>query len=132
MLVHLGDMLRHAYANQYAVGAFDLVSLDFLQAILAGAERQNAPVILSLAESHYAYFDPELLMPAVRLGGRARQGPGGHPPGPRQLPGGGRPWHPPGLQRGHGGRLHPAPGGEHRPHPGGGGDGPCLRRPRGG
>jgi fructose-bisphosphate aldolase, class II len=67
MLVHLGDMLRHAYSNGYAVGAFDLVSLDFLQAILAGAERQRAPVILSLAESHYAYFDPELLMPAVRL-----------------------------------------------------------------
>jgi fructose-bisphosphate aldolase class II len=60
-------MLRHAHGNGYAVGAFDLVSLDFLQAILAGAERQHAPVILSLAESHYAYFDPELLMPAVRL-----------------------------------------------------------------
>ncbi len=66
MLVHLGDMLRHAHGNGYAVGAFDLVSLDFLQAILAGAERQRAPVILSLAESHYSYFDPELLMPAVR------------------------------------------------------------------
>jgi fructose-bisphosphate aldolase class II len=59
-------MLRHAHAESYAVGAFDLVSLDFLEAILAGAERQRAPVILSLAESHYAYFDPELVMPAVR------------------------------------------------------------------
>jgi fructose-bisphosphate aldolase class II len=67
MLVDLGDMLRHAHANGYAVGAFDLINLDFLQAILAGAERQRAPVILSLAESHYAYFDPELLMPAVRV-----------------------------------------------------------------
>jgi fructose-bisphosphate aldolase class II len=66
MLVDMGDMLRHAHTNGYAVGAFDLVSLDFLEAILAGAERREAPVILSLAESHYAYFDPELLMPAVR------------------------------------------------------------------
>jgi fructose-bisphosphate aldolase class II len=66
MLVDMGDMLRHARANGYAVGAFDLVSLDFLEAILAGAENQRAPVILSLAESHYLYFDPELLMPAVR------------------------------------------------------------------
>ena len=66
MLVDMRDMLHHAHANGYAVGAFDLVSLDFLQAILSGAERQRAPVILSLAESHYAYFDPELLMPAVR------------------------------------------------------------------
>lgn len=66
MLVDMGDMLRHAHANGYAIGAFDLVSLDFLQAIIAGAESQSAPVILSLAESHYAYFDPELIMPAVR------------------------------------------------------------------
>jgi fructose-bisphosphate aldolase class II len=66
MLVNMGDMLRHAHAEGYAVGAFDLVSLDFLDAILSSAERQRAPVILSLAESHYAYFDPELLMPAVR------------------------------------------------------------------
>lgn len=67
MLVDMGDMLRHAYAKGFAVGAFDLVSLDFLQAIIAGAEAQQAPVILSLAESHYGYFDPELIMPAVRL-----------------------------------------------------------------
>jgi len=67
MLVDMGDMLRHAYAKGFAVGAFDLVSLDFLQAIIAGAEAQRAPVILSLAESHYGYFDPELMMPAVRL-----------------------------------------------------------------
>jgi len=67
MLVDMGDMLRHAHANGYAVGAFDLASLDFLQAVIAAAEARSAPVILSLAESHYAYFDPELLMPAVRV-----------------------------------------------------------------
>lgn len=67
MLVDMGDMLRHAHANGYAVGAFNLVSPDFLRAIVASAENQRSPVILSLAESHYAYFDPELLMPAVRV-----------------------------------------------------------------
>ena len=66
MLVDIGDLLRHARAQGFAVGAFDLVSLDFLQAILAGAERQRAPVILSLAESHFDFFNPQLLMPAVR------------------------------------------------------------------
>ena len=64
-LVDMKDMLRHAYDHGYAVGAFDLVSLDFLEAILAAAERARAPVILSLAESHFEYFDFELLMPAV-------------------------------------------------------------------
>ena len=30
-LVHTEDMLNHAYRNGYAVGAFDLVTLDFLE-----------------------------------------------------------------------------------------------------
>ena len=64
-LVDMKDMLQHAYHHGYAVGAFDLVSLDFLEGILAAAERARAPVILSLAESHYEYFDFELMMPAV-------------------------------------------------------------------
>ena len=64
-LVDMKDMLQHAYRHGYAVGAFDLVSLDFLEGIMAAAERVRAPVILSLAESHFEYFDFELVMPAV-------------------------------------------------------------------
>ncbi len=69
-LVHMRDMLNHAYRNGYAVGAFDLVSLDFIEAIIAGAETCQAPVILSLAESHFEYFDFELVMPAVEAAAR--------------------------------------------------------------
>ena len=43
-LVNLRDMLEHAYRHHYAVGGFDLVSLDFLEAIFVAAERQQAPV----------------------------------------------------------------------------------------
>lgn len=64
-MVDMKDMLQHAYENGYAVGAFDLVSLDFLDGIMVAAERCNAPVILSLAESHFDYFDFERLMTAV-------------------------------------------------------------------
>jgi fructose-bisphosphate aldolase class II len=64
-LVDMKDMLHHAYDNGYAVGAFDLVSLDFLEGIMSAAERCRAPLILSLAESHFDYFDFELIMPAV-------------------------------------------------------------------
>jgi fructose-bisphosphate aldolase class II len=64
-LVDMKDMLQHAYNHNYAVGAFDLVSLDFLQGIMIAAQRVQAPVILSLAESHFEYFDFELVMPAV-------------------------------------------------------------------
>lgn len=64
-LVNMRDMLQHAHREGYAIGAFDLVSLDFLQAILSAAEHCEAPVILSLAESHFDYFDFPTIMPAV-------------------------------------------------------------------
>ena len=64
-LINMRDMLAHAYENKYAVGAFDLVSLDFLEAIVRGAEQRRAPVILSLAESHFEYFNFELAMAAT-------------------------------------------------------------------
>jgi len=64
-LVAMQDLLQHAHRHRYAVGAFDLINLDFLSGILAAAEAQRAPVILSLAESHFAHFDFELLMAAT-------------------------------------------------------------------
>lgn len=64
-IVDMKDMLTHAYEHGYALGAFDLVSLDFLQGIMEAAERAEAPVILSLAESHFDAYDFELIMAAT-------------------------------------------------------------------
>ncbi|MDH5735504.1 MAG: ketose-bisphosphate aldolase [Gammaproteobacteria bacterium] len=64
-LVNMQDMLEHAYRNGYAVGGFDLVSLDFLEAIMAAGEAQRSPLIISLAESHFDYYDFELAMAAA-------------------------------------------------------------------
>ncbi len=64
-LVNMKDMLQHAWQNGYAVGAFDLVSLDFLEGIMEAAQLTQSPVILSLAESHFDYFDFELAMTAT-------------------------------------------------------------------
>jgi len=58
-------MLYHAYENNYAVGAFDLVSLDFLEAVIDAAEICRSAVILSIAEPHFAHYDFELMLPAV-------------------------------------------------------------------
>ncbi len=63
-LVNMKDMLAHAYAEGYAVGGFDLVGLEFLDGIMQAAERERSPVILSLAESHFDYYDFELAMAA--------------------------------------------------------------------
>ena len=70
-LVNMKDMLIHAHENHYAVGAFDLVSLEFLGGILDAAEKTRAPVILSLAESHFDYFDFDTLMPAVEAAAKS-------------------------------------------------------------
>jgi len=59
------DMLRHAYDNGYAVGSFNLLSLDFLEGILQAAERARAPVILGLSEPHFSRYDIRVLLPAV-------------------------------------------------------------------
>lgn len=69
-IVDMKAMLNHAHREGYAVGAFDVVSLDFVSGIIAAAERCQSPVIISLAESHFDYFDFELLMPAVEAAAR--------------------------------------------------------------
>ena len=64
-LVNMKDMLVHAHRTGYAVGAYDLVSLHFLEGIMEAAECDRAPVILSLAESHFRHFDFTLAMAAT-------------------------------------------------------------------
>lgn len=69
-LVHMQDMLRHARANGYAVGAYDAVDSTFVSAIIAGAEAAHAPVIVSFAESHFAHYDFPVLMAAAEAAAR--------------------------------------------------------------
>lgn len=64
-MVEMKDLLYHAYKNRYAVGAFGIVNLDYLQAVIDAAERTRSPVILNVVESHFPLFDVELLMAAV-------------------------------------------------------------------
>jgi len=64
-MINMRDMLYHAYENNYAVGAFDLVSLDFLEAVIDAAEECRSAVILSIAEPHFVHYDFELMLPAV-------------------------------------------------------------------
>jgi fructose-bisphosphate aldolase class II len=72
-MVDMKDLLYHAYQNRYAVGAFEIVNLDFLKAVIEAAEQSRSPVILNVVEAHIKLFDFELLMAAVvRAAKRAR------------------------------------------------------------
>lgn len=74
-IVDMKDMLNHAYCHRYAIGAFDLVSMDFLKGILTAAENCRAPIILSLNESHFEHYDFELLMAAAQAAAKRTQVP---------------------------------------------------------
>jgi len=64
-LIDMKHMLQHAYQHGYAVGAFEVMSLDFLDGIIMAAEQARAPVILNLAESCFEQINFGLMMPAV-------------------------------------------------------------------
>lgn len=63
--VDMHDMLNHAYRNHYAVGGFSAINVDFIEVILAVAERCRSPVILNLSESPAGKNDFELIVAAA-------------------------------------------------------------------
>lgn len=52
MLVTLKEILDEAKEKQYAVGAFNVTTLEGVQAVIQAAEELNSPVILQHAEVH--------------------------------------------------------------------------------
>ncbi len=64
-LINANQVLQHADRHGYAIGAFDLVNLEFLNGILRAAEAKHSPVILLIAEVHFKYVDIEQITPAI-------------------------------------------------------------------
>lgn len=60
-LVNLKQMLEDASKRKYAVGSFNVINLESLQAILEAAVQKRSPVILSIAEVHFKYLDLETM-----------------------------------------------------------------------
>ena len=65
-LVNTVDLLAHAEEHKYAVGAFNVINLEFLNGILEAAEEERSPVILNIAEIHFPYVNIEQITPAIR------------------------------------------------------------------
>jgi len=65
-LVTLKTMLGTAYQKGYAVGAFNVINLTFLEAITDAARRTASPVILNIAEVHFPFVTLENIVPVVR------------------------------------------------------------------
>ena len=69
-LVDMKDLLNHAYHNRYAVGAFEIVSLDFLKAVIKAAEDSRSPVILNVNDRKGKIKNLDLLMAGVERAAR--------------------------------------------------------------
>jgi fructose-bisphosphate aldolase, class II len=64
-LVNLDEMLTRSRKEKFAVGAFDLINMEFAEAIIAGATKLRAPIILSTAAVHFDYVNMESLAPSL-------------------------------------------------------------------
>ena len=65
-LVTLKTMLDKAYQNGYGVGAFNVINLEFLEAITLAARRSASPVILNIAEVHLPFVTMENIVPVIK------------------------------------------------------------------
>ncbi len=65
-LVSMGSILRTAYEKRYAVGAFNVVNLEFIEAVFETAERLGSPVIVSIAEVHLPFVNVKNVCPMIR------------------------------------------------------------------
>ncbi|MDH5231153.1 MAG: class II fructose-bisphosphate aldolase [Gammaproteobacteria bacterium] len=70
-LVDMRDLLYHAYNNRYAVGAFEIASLDFLNSVIQAAEVCRSPVILNVIDQSERGSVSENLMAAIDTAARS-------------------------------------------------------------
>jgi fructose-bisphosphate aldolase class II len=63
MIVSFKEMLTDAYRNQYAVGAFNCLSLENVLGAVQAAEELRSPIIIQLAEVQFPYAPIELMAP---------------------------------------------------------------------
>lgn len=65
MLVNLNEVLFEAQKNHYAVGLFNTIDTDMLDAVISAAEELRSPVIIGTAEVLLPYGELKLLAPAL-------------------------------------------------------------------
>ncbi|MBQ4145545.1 MAG: class II fructose-1,6-bisphosphate aldolase [Clostridia bacterium] len=66
MLVTGKEILDHAHKNGYAVGAFNVVNMEMLQAVIAAAEEEKSPVFVQTSEGALSYAGIETISALIR------------------------------------------------------------------
>lgn len=60
MLASMIDLLREAQRARFGIVAFNVIGLEHAEAIVAGATRERAPVIMQLSQNAIRYHDGEV------------------------------------------------------------------------
>lgn len=66
MLVNLSSMLAHADDHRYAVGGFNITSLETALGIAAAAEAEHSPVIFQISEKTVDYMGMDIAVAIAR------------------------------------------------------------------
>lgn len=66
-LVSLAELLQNAQKEHYAVGAFNCNNMEIIQAIVAAAEAEKAPVIIQASQGAIKYAGIEYISTLTRL-----------------------------------------------------------------
>ena len=69
-LVTSKELLLDAQKRQYAVGAFNVENMEFVQAVMTAAEEMHSPVIMQTTPGTLKYADPELFYANVPAAAR--------------------------------------------------------------
>ena len=65
MLVNLNEVLKKAIDGNYAVGLFNTIDTDMLDAVISAAEENRSPVIIGTAEILLPYGELSLIYPSA-------------------------------------------------------------------
>ena len=65
MIVNLNAVLKNAQKGHYAVGLFNTIDTDMLEAAITAAEECRSPIIIGTAEVLLPYGELRLIMPSV-------------------------------------------------------------------
>lgn len=65
MLANLNDVLAPAKENGYAVGLFNSIDSDMLEATISAAEEMRSPIIIGTAEVLLPYGELKLIAPSI-------------------------------------------------------------------
>jgi len=65
MLARQSDILRSAQDGGYAVGSFDVISIESAIGVIDAVEKAQSPAVLAVSDTHLANLDFDVLAPAV-------------------------------------------------------------------